>query len=168
MIHNTSAWPVIARGALASACAWTAMVGVRAAEPLSNPGAPPFESGGASESELNDLASRAGDYNFKLVLAAQGSGAYLADVDVSIRSLPSHQEVLDTRTEGPWLLAQLPAGRYEVQARYADVLPGSAAVRRQAISVPSHGQRAMVLYFNTGDAVSDEAPRPSGTGTRRP
>ena len=39
-------------------------------------------------------------YSFKLLMAAKGSGAYLADVSVRVTSQPAGELMLDTRTEG--------------------------------------------------------------------
>jgi hypothetical protein len=110
-----------------------------------------FESGGVSFDEIDAMNQRATDYTFKLTLAAKGSGAYLADVDVSIVTLPQRTLVLKQRTEGPLLLAALPPGRYEVSATFSDVLPGAAATVRREVAVPRRGLAQTVLYFDTGD-----------------
>jgi hypothetical protein len=112
-----------------------------------------FESGGASYEEVEALNQRAGDYSLKLVLAAKGSGAYLADVDVTITALPRRETVLQHRTEGPLLLVALPPGRYEVNARFEDVLPGAPDTVMRTLVVPHKGLVQAVLYFDTGDEV---------------
>jgi hypothetical protein len=111
------------------------------------------QSGGASQEEFDALSAKADDYSLKLLLAAKGSGAYLAYVDVSVRALPSNEVVLEHRTEGPLMLADLPPGRYRVEAQYTDVLPGAPSVLRRDIVVPRVGSRELVLYFDTGDKV---------------
>ena len=45
------------------------------------------------------------------------SGAYLAEVNVSIVDA-ANKVVLDTLAEGPWFLARLPPGTYQVNASY--------------------------------------------------
>ena len=118
----------------------------------------PHRSGGVSVEDFAELRSQASDYNLKLVLAARGSGAYLADVDVTVRSLPSREVVLEHRTDGPQLLAALPAGRYEVTASFADVLSGARDTLTRVIQVPRSGLVRSVMYFDTGDEVSAESP----------
>jgi hypothetical protein len=112
-----------------------------------------FESGGASYEEVEAMNRRAGDYSLKLTLAAKGSGAYLADVDVTITALPQRETVLQHRTEGPLLLAALPPGRYEVQARFEDVRAGAPDTVKRAVVVPRKGLVQAVIYFDTGDEV---------------
>lgn len=113
-------------------------------------------SGGVSTDEFSALNQRAQDYQLKLVLAAKGSGAYLADVDVTVRALPSREVVLEHRAEGPLLLASLPPGRYELTAAYADVLPGTPSKVTRQFTVHGSGLNQMVLYFDTGDKVSTD------------
>jgi hypothetical protein len=115
------------------------------------PAAVRFESGGASVESVEAMNERAGDYSLKLTLAAKGSGAYLADVDVTIAMLPQRTTVLEHRTEGPLLLAALPPGRYEVSASFDDVLPGTPTTVKRQVSVPRQGLAQAVLYFDTGD-----------------
>ncbi|MCW5634754.1 MAG: hypothetical protein KIT17_15575 [Rubrivivax sp.] len=114
-------------------------------------------SGGASVEDFAALNREASDYSLKLITAAKGSGAYLADVDVVVRALPSLEPVLEHRTEGPLLLATLPPGRYEVTATYGQVLPGASMTQRRIVTVGS-GLTQMVMYWETGDQVAAESP----------
>lgn len=114
------------------------------------------QSGGASVEEFQALNREASQHSLKLVLASKGSGAYLADVDVKVYSVPSRALVLEHRTEGPLMLATLPPGRYEVVAEYADVLPGAATRVSRTVQV-GKGLSQMVIYFNTGDDVSPDS-----------
>ena len=116
-----------------------------------------WASGGVSHSELQDLHARRQDYTFWLTTAALRSGAHLADVQVRIRRIGSGTDtpVLDCTTAGPWLFANLPPGRYVVEARYA--ADGQAAqVRRGITTLHAGDRRQMVLYFDTGDEVGKE------------
>ena len=79
----------------------------------SSPG--PVRSGGVGEEERQAL-ERDARYNLK-VIAARRDGAYLADVGVTIVDQRG-AEVLAARMEGPWLLAELPPGRYRVLGEY--------------------------------------------------
>ncbi|MCW5633259.1 MAG: hypothetical protein KIT17_07970 [Rubrivivax sp.] len=118
----------------------------------------PHRSGGASVEEFTELRRLASEHSLKLVLAARGSGAYLADVDVTVRALDSGDVLLQHRTEGPLLLASLPPGRYEVIASFADVLPGAPDTVRRVLEVPRSGLAQAVLYFDTGDQVAPDSP----------
>jgi hypothetical protein len=117
------------------------------------------ESGGVTASEFTDLTQRANEYSLKLVWAAKGSGAYLADVDVKIHALPSRDLVLQHRTQGPLMLVGLPPGRYVVTGHYDDVRPGTPADLERTVVVPRQGTQQMVLYFDTADQVSADSPR---------
>jgi hypothetical protein len=118
----------------------------------------PVRSGGASVDEFAELNRHAADYSLKLILAAKRSGAYLADVDVVVRSLPSRNVVLEHRSEGPLVLAALPPGRYEVTARYGRVLPGAPTSHTRIVTVSRSSLTQMVMYFDTGDEVSANSP----------
>ncbi len=118
----------------------------------------PFVSGGVTVDEFKQLSREAKDYSVKLVFAARGSGAYLADVDVTLASLPAREVVLEHRTDGPLLLAALPPGRYELTASFKDVKPGAPTTYKRVLSVPRNGHADAVIYFDTGDQVSDDSP----------
>jgi hypothetical protein len=123
-----------------------------------NPPPVPVRSGGSSLDEFAELNRQASDYSLKLILAAKRSGAYLADVDVVVRSLPSREVVLEHRSEGPLVLAALPPGRYEVTASYGQVLPGAPTTNTRIVTISPSGLAQMVLYFDTGDQVSSNSP----------
>jgi len=117
-----------------------------------------WASGGVSHSELQDLHARRQDYTFWLTTAALRSGAHLADVQVRIQRVGSTADtpVLACTMSGPWLFANLPPGRYVVEARYqAD--GGPAQVRRGITTLHAGDRRQMVLYFDTGDEVGLES-----------
>jgi hypothetical protein len=127
-----------------------------------------FESGGVSADQIEAMRGRLHFYNLRLVTAAAHSGAYLADVEVTIRSLPQRTTVIQTRMQGPWLLAWLPPGRYELEARYDQVAAGAPKVHKRTTVVPRKGRRDLIMYFKTGDEVSpDDAPA-SASSARKP
>lgn len=66
---------------------------------------------GIAESRLDPRWSR---YPLKLVFVGAG-GAYLGDVDVRIMR-PDGTTAMRVHCPSPWLVADLPAGRYEVDA----------------------------------------------------
>jgi hypothetical protein len=89
-----------------------------------------FVSGGISSDAVDRLRAMERDFNLKMVFALS-NGEYLADVRVQVVD-PSNRVVLDTTTEGPWLLAKLPAGSYQVNASY-----GRATERRTVAIAPA-------------------------------
>lgn len=96
---------------------------VATAAPPSAPGPVAAVSGGVTEEERERLNAMAQDFNLKIVMATR-SGAYLADVAVVVRD-EAGKPVLETRADGPWVLARLPAGRYSVEGS-----ANGAAVRK--------------------------------------
>jgi hypothetical protein len=86
-----------------------------------------YVTGGVGKEEADALKQAAGDYSLTLELASSGptpegrtTGAYVADALVVIRDAQG-REILNTRTDGPLLLARLPAGRYTISADWNGV-----------------------------------------------
>ena len=86
-----------------------------------------YVSGGVGTASLDRLGSLARDFNLKLVFALK-SGDYVSDVKVTIADAAGKQ-LLDTTSEGPWFLAKLPAGNYQIVATFA----GNAQKRTIAV-----------------------------------
>lgn len=86
-----------------------------------------YVSGGVGTTSTDRLSSLARDFNLKLVFALK-SGEYVSSVQVTIADQAGKQ-LLDTTSEGPWLLAKLPAGSYQVVATFA----GKAVKRTIAV-----------------------------------
>ena len=76
-----------------------------------------YVSGGVGTDSIDRLSSLAGDFNLKLVFALK-SGAYVSDVRVTIADAAG-KTLLDTTSEGPWFLAKLPVGNYQIVATFA-------------------------------------------------
>lgn len=73
-----------------------------------------YITGGVGVDEAKAIESMRGRYNLHLTVTAK-NGDFLAYVPVKVMN-SRKQIVLDTKTNGPYLFAQLPAGRYEVIA----------------------------------------------------
>lgn len=86
-----------------------------------------YVSGGVGTNSIDRLTALAGDFNLKLVFALN-TGAYVSDVRVTITD-PTGNILLDTMSDGPWLLTRLPPGNYQVVASFA----GSSARREVAV-----------------------------------
>jgi hypothetical protein len=93
-------------------------------------------------------------YPLRLEFAA-GSRAYVADETVSIAGGGT---ALQVHCPGPWLLAKLPAGKYNVIATVEGGITKSATV-----TVPKSGQVRAVLHFPEVPAGESEglAPEPA-------
>lgn len=98
-----------------------------------------YISGGVSLDARHAMLGQVGPYNLHLEFAAAPEGEYLSDVDVSVVDARGHN-VLQTRTNGPWLFARLPAGTYSVTAKAA------GATRTQQVTVGG-GRRHLVMRF---------------------
>ncbi len=92
-----------------------------------------YVSGGVGADSIDRLNSLARDFNLKLVFALK-SGEYANDVKVSIAD-PTGKQLLDTTSEGPWFLAKLAPGNYQVVATFAgkaekrSIAVGSAKIK---------------------------------------
>lgn len=77
-----------------------------------------FLSGGIGEGQSDAIKAAAGQYRLMLTFAQRAPGGpaqYLADIPVEVRDAQGHV-VLKTVSEGPYLLANLPAGSYTIKA----------------------------------------------------
>lgn len=92
-----------------------------------------FISGGASAEAREELKAREGEFNLKIVVAEK-SGDFLAEVKVWIESAKK-ERVLETKMEGPILMAKLPAGTYTIYAAY------DVKTLTQTVTVPAQGLR---------------------------
>ena len=83
-----------------------------------------YVSGGVGDESLDRLSAIAGQFNVKLIFA-MNSGEYVSNVRVEITDSKGH-DVVDTHSEGPWFLARLPVGHYQLVA----TLSGKAEKRQ--------------------------------------
>ena len=74
-----------------------------------------YLSGGIGSDQVTAMNAAAKDYALMLTCSVQGTGAYLADVKVTITD-KAGTVVLETVTDGPILLARLSPGQYRVSA----------------------------------------------------
>jgi hypothetical protein len=112
-----------------------------------------YISGGVSHSELTSLHESRDRYSLWVITAASKSGAFLADVLVTIRD-DRQRVVFEGRLDGPWLFIDLPLGRYQVEA----ALNGTTQKRVTAIHRGDHHQ--VFFYFDTGDEVNPDSHLP--------
>jgi hypothetical protein len=106
----------------------------------------PFVSGGVTSDEIAMINSQKSQFSLSILTVAQGSGAYLADVHVRITDDHS-QQVLNTTMDGPYLLVDLPAGRYQVEATLG------STVRTTTVALRGNEHRQTAFQFDTHDQV---------------
>jgi hypothetical protein len=120
-----------------------------------------YASGGAGDEELEALRAERLKYSFWLTTAARRSGAYLAGVRVRISEAEGSRRVLEHVMTGPWLFADLPLGRYEIEAILLDERTGRLEIQRGTTNIHPGDHHQMLLYFSTGDEVAeDRSPLP--------
>jgi hypothetical protein len=113
----------------------------------------PYVSGGVAQGGRRALHVKRDAYSLWLVTAASKSGAYLADVRVTIRDA-RRAVVFDRRLDGPWLFIDLPQGRYQLEATLGgDMQKGITTIHRG-------DHRQAFFYFDTGDELRPESPSP--------
>lgn len=113
-----------------------------------------FVTGGVGFAERDELAAVRNDYSLRLVTAARGSGAYLAEVKVRIAD-DRGRVVFDRALDGPELLIDLPPGRYALEA--------SAAGQTQRLPLNiERARRQIYLYFDVPSEVLPKESAASG------
>jgi hypothetical protein len=118
MLRNvlTGQVAAIALALLAFSAVFAQSAGAKNDEVVRAPSGVMYVTGGAGSEAVDLLKSMERDFNLKLVFA-DTSGEYLSDVKVTIVDASGHV-VLDATSEGPLLMAKLPAGSYRVDATF--------------------------------------------------
>ena len=101
----------------------------------------PVVTGGVGVDEREEMLLALPDYNLKVVTAARRSGEYLADVALEVRDATS-KRVFGATLDGPWLLARLPPGGYELRVSFAD------RTQTTKVTVPAQGRRDAYFYWD--------------------
>jgi len=107
-----------------------------------------FVTGGVGGVEMDSLNAEKAQYSLAILTAAKGTGAYLANVRIRITDRQS-QQVFETVMDGPWLLIDLHAGNYEIQAIHGHLS------QKSLVTVDAGAHRQTVFYFDTHDQVED-------------
>lgn len=98
-----------------------------------------YVTGGVGASEQEALKEMADRYNLGMTFAAD-TGQYLSRVKVEVKDR-SDKVVLSTMTDGPVLLAELPKGRYTVEATF------DGKAQRREVSVAEKAHRKIVMHW---------------------
>jgi hypothetical protein len=113
-------------------------------------GAVSFVSGGVGEDELADIKGMARGYPLELLFVAKSTptNEYVSDVQVKVMD-KGGTVMLDTQSNGPYLLAKLPPGRYTIEA----TLHGN--VRHQTVQLSSSAMKHLTFMWDNSVASMD-------------
>ena len=100
----------------------------------------PFVTGGIGAAELETLEKGRKNFSLRLLTAAKGSGAYLADALVRITD-SGGRTVLDTKADGPWVYVNLKRGDYKVTVTY------KGKTQQQATKIHTGDNHEIFFYF---------------------
>jgi hypothetical protein len=102
-----------------------------------------YISGGIGSDEAQAMKAAAADYPLTLELAAAGPerDPYIADARVEIRDLKGNA-VLNTTTEGPFLLVRLPSGTYTLDVEW------NGAQKRKTVQVAADKRQHVMFEFS--------------------
>lgn len=141
-----------------------AAVSAGAASEGSTPDGVRYASGGVSDEEQRAMRSRFGQYTLRVATAAKGSGAHLDSVHASITDSNGRQ-VLDHRLDGPWLLVNLPPGRYRVVLRNPAQGTGAEQVERRDVTIAARRLTDLTVHF---EAAATTLPGAAASAPRKP
>ncbi|MGH8518414.1 MAG: hypothetical protein ACREUE_13265 [Panacagrimonas sp.] len=96
--------------------------------------------GGVGSDERARIKPRVEDMNLQLVFAEKGTGALLADVEVTIADAKG-DEVLKVDKSEPWVFAELEPGTYQVTAKT------EAGTLEREVRVPESGRRTETFLW---------------------
>lgn len=100
-----------------------------------------YVSGGIGDKRQEEMEAIRKDYNFRLTFARPHSGAYLADVKVTVENAKSHEKIIDVVSGGPLFFAQLPDGKYNVTAEF------EGKQQTKTVTIRKNLPRGVVFYF---------------------
>ncbi len=118
-----------------------------------------WASGGIGESERELLLVEGERHRLWLTTAARRSGAYLSGAQVRIIEAGSRAPVLVVTMDGPWLMATLPDGRYEIEASWRARDDAPLQTARALSQVAGRTARRLFLYFDDPSEAALPSPR---------
>lgn len=131
-----------------AACAMLALAGAASAMDVQQSRAGlSYLTGGVTPLELKAVAAQRGRYSFALRAWSTLSGGPVGDARVRITDA-SKKLLLDTDMDGPWLLATLVPGKYQVVVTFQD------ETARHEVDIPAAGQKELVVSFRSSPEVS--------------
>jgi hypothetical protein len=107
-----------------------------------------YMSGGIGSDEARVMRDAAADYPLTLELAAAAGGPrdeYVSNAEVRIVDSRGGQ-VLDTRTDGPFMLVRLPAGTYSIDVQWNGVH------RQRTVEIGERRQHLLMEFPTAAEA----------------
>ncbi len=127
----------------------------------------PAVSGGVSLNARDTLRGSESNANLKMVFALN-TGNYVSDVGVKV-SNSKGELVIDDVSNGPWLLARLPAGSYTAQATYnGSTVTNKFSVGAKGLKTAQFRWPASVEQKSVGAADAEAGGQILGTGPQEP
>ena len=102
-----------------------------------------YITGGATIDERDEMMAQRKDFTLLLRVAAK-SGKYLGESDVKITNQDG-ATVFECTTDGPWLLVDLPVGRYTINAT------GVGITQSQKILISKKTPRELTMFWDVKD-----------------
>jgi hypothetical protein len=101
-----------------------------------------YLTGGIGSSEAESMREAAKDYTLEIVFVQKLKGLeeFISDVRVQIQDAQKNT-VLDVTTEGPFLLVNLPNGRYEITAEF------NSDTKQQKVNVGAKKHQKIVFWW---------------------
>ena len=129
-------------------------------------GTAPAISGGVSLNARDTLRGSESNANVKLVFALN-TGNYVSDVQVKVMDKTGRAVIEDT-SNGPWLLARLPAGSYTAQATYNGSTVTQKFTVGKGLRTAQFRWPASVDQQGVGAAAGEAGGSILGTGPEEP
>lgn len=114
---------------------------------LQHQGGIEYVSGGIGIDESTSFKESMGKFPLSMTFDQdmQGKGDYVADVKVAVTDAHG-KPVLDTTAQGPYLLAKLPDGRYQVKATYLQ------QTQTRDVTIAGKGSKHLVFSWRSDAA----------------
>jgi hypothetical protein len=119
-----------------------------------------FLSGGITVEDRVTMHAQRQRYSLWIATVAKPSGAYLSDARLKILRLPARTVVVERTMDGPWFMAALAAGRYEVVVSYKADGAEATQTLMQRVGVTARAQRQAVFRFDSTAEVSPDMQSP--------
>ena len=130
-------------------------------------GMAPSVSGGVSLNARDTLRGSEANANIKMVFALN-TGNYVSDVQVKVTN-SSGKTVIEDVSNGPWLLARLPAGSYTAVASYnGHPVTHKFTVGKSGMRTAQFRWPASVEQQGVGSAGAEAGGQILGTGPQEP
>lgn len=103
-----------------------------------------FITGGIGQAQADAMKHAASKYPLEVefLRKEKSKNEYLAEVKVEIRDMHG-KTILDTTSDGPFLLAELPAGKYKISAERSGI------TEHRNVDIAANGHRRVVFEWKS-------------------